>query len=272
VTTTPDADARPAEHDWRAAGEAWGHRAADWACLFEHYSVDVVLAMLSRLGAGPGCELLDVACGAGLAVRVADGTGATTAGIDASEELISVARARTPHADLRVGSMYALPWDDESFDAVVSVNGIWGGCGDALDEAFRVLRPAGRIAISFWGAGPPLDIRDMFRVFAVHAPDAHRDSMRRLNDIAVPGVAEDMLTASGFTVLERGGRVSVVEWPDAEVAWRAMASVGPAVPALRTNDVETLRAEALAVVERCRDEHGIYRVRSDVQFVVAEKH
>ena len=98
-------------------------------------------------------ELLDIACGSGLAVRIADAMGATVAGIDAAADLIAVARERTPTADLRVGSMYELPWADESFDAAMSVNGIWGGCEAALDEAFRVLRPGGLIGISFWGTG-----------------------------------------------------------------------------------------------------------------------
>ena len=93
-----------------------------------------------------------------------------------------------------------------------------------------MLRPGGLVGISFWGQGPPLDIREVFKVFAFHAPERHRGSMRRLNDIAVPGVAEEMLESSGFSVLERGGRVSTMEWPDAETAWRAISSVGPAVP------------------------------------------
>ncbi|HET9729887.1 MAG TPA: methyltransferase domain-containing protein [Acidimicrobiia bacterium] len=248
--------------DWREAGAAWGWRANDWACLYEHYSTDVLLALLSRL---------DIACGSGFAVRLAAGTGADVAGIDASEELIAVARERTPDADLRVGSMFELPWPDESFDAVMSINGIWGGCEPALDEAFRVLRPGGCIGISFWGAGPPLDIRTIFRVLAIHAPDAHRGSMRRLNDIAILGVAEDMLTGSGFSVLERGSRVSVIEWPDDDTAWRAIRALGPAVPALRTNDETELRREALDAFESFRDAHGIYRNRSDHQFVVARK-
>ena len=133
-----------------------------------------------------------------------------------------------------------------------------------------MLRPGGRVAISFWGLGPPLDIREVFKVFALHAPDEHRNSMRRLNNIAAPGVAEEMLERSGFSVLEHGSRVSTMEWPDADTAWRAISSVGPAVPAMRTNDLATLRHAVLAALEPCRDSRGVYRSRSDHQFVVAE--
>jgi SAM-dependent methyltransferase len=261
----------PPAHRWKEAGEAWGSRAPDWACLYEHYSLDMLLALLPRLGVGPGTSLLDVACGSGLAVRVADGMGAEVAGIDAAAELVAVACARTPTADLRVGSMFALPWRDENFDAVVSVNGIWGGCGAALDEAYRVLRSGGLVAISFWGQGPPLDIREVFKVFALHSPEQHMGSMRRLNDIAIPGIAEEMLGASGFSVVERGSRISTVEWPDADIAWRAVSSVGPAFPALRSNDTAVLRDAVLAALEPCRDPRGVYRTRSDHQFVLARK-
>ena len=261
----------PPPHRWEKAGEAWGSRAPDWSCLYEHYSLDVLIALLPRLGVGPRMSLLDVACGSGLAVRVADAMGADVAGIDAAAELVAVACDRAPTADLRVGSMFELPWTDERFDAAVSVNGIWGGCGAALDEVYRVLRPGGLVAISFWGQGPPLDIKAVFRVFAVHGPEPHRSSMRRLNDIATPGVAEQMLESSGFSVLERGGRVSTMEWPDPDIAWRALSSVGPAVPALRSNDPAVLRNAVLAALEPCRDRRGVYRTRSDQQFVVARK-
>jgi hypothetical protein len=80
--------------------------------------------------------------------------------------------------------------------------------------------------------------------------------MRRLNDIAAPGIAEEILEVCGFSVLERGGRVSTIEWPDADTAWRAISSVAPVVPALRSNGSSTLRGVLLAVLEPCRDSRG----------------
>lgn len=95
--------------------------------------------------------------------------------------------------------------------------------------------------------------------------------MKRLNHIARVGVAESMLNASGFEVLRRDRRISTIEWPDPRLAWRALSSLGPAVPALRHVDVAAIRRYVLAALEACRDRHGIYRLRNDHQFVIASK-
>jgi ubiquinone/menaquinone biosynthesis C-methylase UbiE len=257
-------------HDWREAGDAWGRSPVDWACLFEHYATDVVAVIFSEIGIRPGVELLDVACGAGLSLRHAHGRGAVVSGIDASSPLLEIARERVPGADLRLGSMFDLPWPDCSFDAAVSINGIWGGCDDALREMHRVLRPGGLMGISFWGNGTPLDLRDVFVVFAGHAPTAHVDGMRSTNQIAHPEVAKTMLADAGFRILEQGSRVSTIEWADAEVAWRALASLGPAVPALDHSDRDLVRRDVLAAIEHCRTPSGMYRFRNDHRYVIAQ--
>ena len=259
-------------HRWEEAGEAWGSRAVDWSCLYEHYSLDILVALLPRLGVGPGTSLLDVACGSGLAVRVADGMGADVAGIDAAAELVAVACDRTPTADLRVGSMFELPWTDERFDAAVSVNGIWGGCGAALDESLPGAATRWSGGHQFLGAGPtPRHPRGVQGLRGL----THRNSTGARCDASTtsprPASPRRCWRASGFSVLERGGRVSTMEWPDADIAWRAVSSVGPAVPALRSNDPAVLRDAVLAALEPCRDQRGVYRTRSDHQFVVARK-
>lgn len=257
-------------HDWEEAGAAWGRRARDWACLFEHYAAEAIQAVFQRTGVGEGTSLLDIACGSGLAAHYADGMGASVAGIDAAAPLVDIARTRTPGADLRVGTMFDLPWADGSFDAVTSINGIWGGCEGALVEAARVMRPGARIGISFWGKGH-LDLRECFMAFAKNAPEAHFEGMRRTNGISRPGAAEEMLETAGFDVIERGGRVSTLEWPDIETAWRAVSSIGPAVPALENVGADVLRSQVVPALEQLRDRHGIYRFRNDHQFVIAAK-
>lgn len=270
-TPTETASTSDRPHDWREAGVAWGHSANDWAYLYEHYSLDVMIAIFEQIGVTEGLRVLDVACGSGLAIRHAHAAGASMAGIDAAATLVEIARDRNPDADLRIGSMFELPWGDDSFDAVMSINGVWGGCEPALLEANRVLRRGGKIGISFWGTGTPNDLRSCFKVFARHAPREHFGSMKKLNNIATPGVAEQMLADAGFEVLERGARVSIVEWPDADVAWRALSSVGPAVPALRHTDPSIVRSAVLEAIDQCRDIRGAYRFENDHHFVIARK-
>ena len=261
----------PDGHRWEEAGAAWGSRGRDWACLFEHYATEAIFAIFERIGATADTALLDIACGSGLAVRLADARGVRAAGIDAAASLVDIARVRTPGADLRVGTMFDLPWDDESFEAVTAINGIWGGCEAALDEAHRVLKPGGRIGLSFWGDQPPLDLRTCFIAFAKNSPADHLEGMKRTNDIARPGVAEAMLVDAGFEIVERDHRLSVLEWPDPETAWRAISSVGPAVPALEHVGAEALRPVVVDALDGCCDADGIYRFRNRQEFVIAEK-
>ena len=84
-------------------------------------------------------------------------------------------------------------------------------------------------------------------------------------------IAKRLADLAGFEVVERGARVSTIEWPDAALAWRALSSVGPAVPALRHTEPEIVRQAVLEAIEHCRDERGIYRFRNDQHFVIARK-
>src|SRR5208283_1531465 len=147
---------------WVESGQAWGERAADWAYLVEPYARRVNEALFDRLGVVQGTRLLDIACGSGYAANLAAGRGAVVSGLDASEALIAIARARTPEGDFRVGDMFALPFPDASFDVATSFNGIWKGCEVALDEARRVLAPRGRLGLTYWGSFEHLGLMPYF--------------------------------------------------------------------------------------------------------------
>src|SRR5258708_5666353 len=74
--------------------------------------------VLKWLAARPGERILDLGCGDGqLTARLA-ATGAAIVAVDASEAMVSAARARGIVAD--VASAESLPYADASFDAVFS--------------------------------------------------------------------------------------------------------------------------------------------------------
>jgi SAM-dependent methyltransferase len=200
--------------------------------LFEPYARPANELMFARLGVGADTRLIDIACGSGFAASVAAGWGASVSGLDASEPLLAIARARTPAGDFRAGDMFALPHDDATFDVATSFNGIWKGCEQALQEAHRVLRPGGRFGMTFWGAPKHLGLLPYFVKVVELSPSDHAAASLEQGDTGRPGVIEEMLAATGFEFVERGVVGVVNEWPDLATAARAMAAAGPSVPAI----------------------------------------
>lgn len=259
-------------HDdtWREAGAAWGHAALDWAYLFEPYSRDAADHLFDVLDVGSRTSLLDMACGAGYATARAARRGAAVAGLDASAELIEIARRRTPTGSFTAGTMFDLPHTDETFDVVTSFNGLWGGGDDALHEAHRVLRPGGHVAFTFWGPGHGLDFREMFIALGRATSDG-KEEMISLASIGAEGVAESMLSATGFDLVDRGDTAAIHECADAELMWRCIKSPGLMYPALRVLGDAQLRDLLLPTLDRCRSDDGSYRVVNQLTYVIGRK-
>jgi len=98
------------------------------------------------LGDVAGRRILDVGTGTGRAAIGLAGLGADVTGVDASEEMLKVARERAREAKVAVafqqGYAHHLPFDDRSFDAAVSLRVLmhtpdWRTC---LRELCRVSR------------------------------------------------------------------------------------------------------------------------------------
>lgn len=268
--TLTESPVKNGQDDWTGAGDAWSHAAADWAYLFESYARDAVEEVFGLLGVAGGCELFDMACGSGYALARAERLGASTTGLDASSGLIEIARRRAPASDLRVGTMFDLPFANETFDAVTSFNGVWGGCGQAFHEAFRVLRPGGSFGVTFWGPGHALDLRDWFIALGSSTPSVGEE-MIDLASIGAPGVAEAMFEDAGFVDVWRGSTSSILEFPDDETAWRAMRSPGVVVPAIEAVGERRLRELLLPTIAPFRAADGSYRIVNELTHAIGTK-
>jgi SAM-dependent methyltransferase len=242
-----------AQQDWRLVDEGWGRRAVEFATLSEPSNCREYVALHHHLGVGRGDRLLDLACGAGLAMELAAARGASCAGIDASTRLVAVARDRNPSADVRVGDMHALPWADGSFDVVTSFRGIWGTTPGAVAEAHRVLVPGGRLGITVWGhikASPGAWVMRPFTL-ATAPKVANQAAMVALGR---PGAGEELLAASGFVDVERVELPFACEFPDPAGYARALASSGPAYEAIQAVGEEAfLRAAEETASAQVRD-------------------
>src|SRR5262245_41743549 len=102
-------------------GPLWGARPADWG-LSEDLQGPTYEAALDRIGPLSGRHVLDIGCGAGAFLLLVAERGGVPHGLDASEALIAFAHDRLPDADLRVGEMEALPWENDTFDVVTGFN------------------------------------------------------------------------------------------------------------------------------------------------------
>ncbi|HEX5582729.1 class I SAM-dependent methyltransferase [Gaiella sp.] len=123
----------------------------------------------------PGERVLDVACGSGnTAIAAARRAWGNTVGVDFVPELLENGkeRAAAEGVDVEwvVGDAEKLPFDDASFDVVLSTFGAMFAPDQprAAAELLRVCRPGGRIGMANWT--PEGFVGHMFGTTVKHAP------------------------------------------------------------------------------------------------------
>ncbi len=98
-------------------------------------------------------SVLDVACGTGTLLALAENKGLKCYGIDISEGMLAQAQRKVPGAELRTASYYEIPYSEGVFDYVVATNALSGDFIDArkvLLEMLRVCRIGGWVYIAEW--------------------------------------------------------------------------------------------------------------------------
>lgn len=125
----------------------------DWAPTYDDpsnglFAVDepAVDAILDTLPVG---DALDVACGTGRFTQRLVARGHRVVGVDASPEMLDVARPKVPDADFHVGRLDDLPVPDASVDLVLCALALSHvpDLAPVLAEFARVVRPGGHVVI-----------------------------------------------------------------------------------------------------------------------------
>ena len=250
-------------------GPLWGARPGDWA-LSEDRQRPTYEAALERTGLESGWRVLDVGCGAGAFLRLVGERGAAPHGIDASEALIAFVRGRLADADVRVGEMEDLPWEDDSFDLVTGFNSFFfaDDMVAALREAGRVAKPGAPVVIQVWGAHERCDLEAMKQVarpfLPPRPPDAPPDP-----DLSVPGVLHALAVQAGLNTEAEFDVTWPFEYPDAETLGRALIAVAGLATLAGAEREQELKSAIVDGLTPYRRADGSYRFSNEYHYLIA---
>lgn len=138
--------------DFERAGWENIDTVSNYAKSFALITRQSIPTLLDDAGVQAGLKVLDVATGPGYVAAAAFERGAETLGIDFAAAQVNLARHQHPLVQFEQADAEALPFESETFDAVVCAFGMCHLPNPdlALREAYRVLKKGGRISFSVW--------------------------------------------------------------------------------------------------------------------------
>ena len=243
------------------------------AALFNEWAPRVVeLAELK-----PGMQVLDIACGTGVlslvAAEIVKPDGSVT-GLDLNPGMLAVARRKAPHIDWREASAEAIPFEDATFDAIVSQFGLmfFEDKVGALREMVRILRPGGKLAVAVWDSlenvtGYAAVTRLLSRLFGDPAAESLR-APYSLGDIQILSSLFSDAGVPDFTISTLEGKArypSIRYWMEADIRGWTLSD------ALDDAQFESLVSEAETELARFVDAHGAVEFSSPAHIVTATK-
>jgi ubiquinone/menaquinone biosynthesis C-methylase UbiE len=111
-------------------------------------------------------SLLDVGCGTGEVLSCIYREGVKFSGLDISSKMLGIARKNLGgNVDLRLGDSEKLPWDDESFEALLCLNSFhhYPNPEKVLNEMNRVLKSGGKLVMADpWQSTPLRQLMNTF--------------------------------------------------------------------------------------------------------------
>jgi SAM-dependent methyltransferase len=229
-------------------------------------------AIATRFEIGKGKRLFDAGCGAGGFLVLAKERGADVDGLDATPELLDVARRRLPGVTLRQGEIESLPYDDASFDLVTGFNSFQYAANpvNALTEAKRVMRPGAFAVVATWGKPEQCEAAGHLAALKplLPPPPPNAGGPFALSD---ESALRDLVTKAGLSATDVADVACPWVYANEEIALRGLMSAGPVVLAIKTSGEEKVRAAILESIAPYRTTSGGYRLENTFRYVVARK-
>jgi ubiquinone/menaquinone biosynthesis C-methylase UbiE len=255
---------------WRDSAPFWDkHRAT-----IQQMFAPVTNALIEDAVINPGQYVLDLATGPGepaLTIAGLVGPEGKVIGIDQSPEMVQVAAREASclgygHVRFEVASVEGLPFQADTFDAVVSRFGVmfFPSPIDAVREMLRVLKPGRKLALAVWSFPERNSfhyaLADVIERFVPTPPGAsdNRDAFR----FAAPGKLRDILAEAGAVApTERLLQFSVQASISIEEFWAMRAEMSDKlrekIAKLSPGQFQELTAQAVEALRPYATDQGV---------------
>lgn len=249
-------------------GELWSARAHEWANLQEVSFRPLYDAAFDAAKVSNGSAVLDVGCGAGLALQMAQARGAKVSGLDAAGGLVEIAKSRCPGGDIRVGESEALPFKDSSFDVTTGFNSFQYATNpvQALSEAKRVSKPNGYVVVAVWGAADKCELAPYLAAVGKLLPPPPPGAGGPFA-LSAAGALEALVSKAG---LKPDGITSVattMRFPDEATAVRGLLASGVVERAIRNSGEAAVRKGVSDAIRPYRKGDGSYEFKNEWRFL-----
>ncbi len=216
----------------------WGRNAAERAAHGAGMSLPAWKKAVEHTAIGPGTRVLDLACGSGEFCRLATDVGAKAVGIDASVQMVEVAKRQAPGAEFLVWPLGRLPWEDNSFDVVTAFNALFfaDDQAHAFEEMVRTSKDY--VVVCGWH---PQKVSDLLVV------GREVRGARTRRNAELPRAQEELTIHIP------------VEHPNENAMMRSMLSVGAYQRVIESEGEERVAEKIRKAAERFRTADGGYR-------------
>ena len=226
-----------------------------------------------------GARVLDVACGTGAsAIPAAEivGDRGYVIGVDLADNLMALAQKKAHNKSLsnitfQWGDMTNLEFEENSFDAVVCVFGIFfvQEMEEQIRKLWRFVRPRGKLAITTWGPNIFAPIYSMWNeVLKQHRPDLF-SAFHPWERITTPEAVKRLLVDGGATNVEVKAESGFQKLENPEDWWKIAMGSGLrwSIEQMKPDEAQHIRKSNLEWIR----EHNIDAVETSVIYAVAQK-